>query len=72
MGVEREEERMRMKLNNEHIDWPGHCDDWDDATHADQYETNCLLCIEAFQDGEEFLELMCTHIYHTTCLETAS
>jgi len=35
MLLEREEERMRLKETNEHIDFEGHCDNWESATHAD-------------------------------------
>jgi len=35
LSLEREEIKMRMKLNNEFIDFEGHCDDWDEATHPD-------------------------------------
>ena len=63
---------MRLKELNAHIDFNGYCGDWEDETHGEQYENNCLLCIEAFQDDEEFLELRCTHVYHTKCIEEAS
>jgi len=63
---------MRMKENHEHIDFNGYCDDWEEEVHAEQYDNYCLLCVEEFQDGEEFLELRCTHVYHSKCIEDAS
>jgi len=34
MGLEREEVRMQMKENHEHIDFNGWCDDWEEDIHA--------------------------------------
>jgi len=33
LNLEREEHKMRMKLNNEFIDYTGFCDDWDNDLH---------------------------------------
>ena len=33
MRLEREETKMKMKKDNEHIDFEGHCDDWNSAIH---------------------------------------
>ena len=63
---------MEMKKNNECYDYAGFCDDWDTETHESQYDPNCKICGNAFQDGEEFLELPCTHVEHTQCIMTKS
>ena len=56
---------MRLKHTNEHVDYDGHCDDWDDNTHAGTYDDACTICNVEFEDGDEFLELTCTHVLHT-------
>ena len=71
-AVENAEEAIRMKQNNEYINFPGHCDDWDINLHAMQYDIVCKICGEPFEDGQEFLELECTHVEHTSCIETQS
>ena len=59
---------MRMKANNEFIDYPGYCDDWDSGLHPTQYDLNCFICQTPFRNGDEFLELSCTHVEHTECI----
>ena len=63
---------MRLKELNQHIDFPGHCDDWDQNTHGAQYANVCNICQEQFEDGQEFLELECTHVEHTECIVNAA
>ena len=58
-----------MKEVNEHVDYPGHCNDWDEDIHPDQYDNTCRICNKEFEDGDEFLELACTHVEHTSCIE---
>ena len=71
-GCHRGEHAMDMKEDNEHIDWPGYCADWDSTVHAAQYMNVCNVCQNIFQDGEEFLELPCTDVEHTDCIEADS
>ena len=63
---------MRLKLTNQHLDYHGFCDDWHSATHSGVYDDECELCNNEFEDEDEFLELTCTHIFHTHCIRFAS
>jgi len=69
-NVEKEEQSMVMKENNEHYDYPGYCNDWDSDVNEAQYGATCLICNNDFEDGDEFLELPCTHVFHTSCIMT--
>ena len=69
MEVERIEATMIAKNQNKHVLFHGYLDDWDPLTHGLQYDGECHICEEYIQEDEEFLELECTHIEHTKCIE---
>ena len=49
--VEMEEEKMRLKGQNEHTHFEGYCDDWDSNTHEDVHEAWCPTCNDDITDG---------------------
>ena len=61
---------MILKEDNKHYEWEGFCSDWDTNTHWGVYDNKCTICKLTYEDREEFLELTCTHLFHTHCLES--
>mmetsp|Transcript_16479 Transcript_16479/g.41930 ORF Transcript_16479/g.41930 Transcript_16479/m.41930 type:complete len:209 (+) Transcript_16479:88-714(+) len=33
-------------------------------------QTTCCICFEALEDGDDFAELQCHHMYHRSCIRT--
>ena len=56
------------QIGNDHEIFYGHRDIWDREIMMDIHFGICLGCYITFKDGDEYLELECTHIEHTACI----
>mmetsp|Transcript_28645 Transcript_28645/g.80531 ORF Transcript_28645/g.80531 Transcript_28645/m.80531 type:complete len:189 (-) Transcript_28645:232-798(-) len=47
------------------------CDEAAPGTAEGRWQqSSCCICMEAFEDGDDFAELRCHHVYHKSCIHS--